>query len=117
KDAEPRAQSVLGGAGGLMKTSTLSASSQSLATTLQASLDGALDAYYPLDSTFVAPFESLMIEPNDGLGELGVSRRAAAPPTEDSDGKKAMLGRLASEDLGYATQEAFKKGFRFYNPL
>ena len=118
KDAEPRTQSVLGGVTGLVKTSTALQPARSLAGTLQASLDGALDAYYPLDSTYIASFEPLMIEPNDGLGELGVSRRAGAPaPMGDPDGKTEMLGRLASEDLSVATQEAFKKGFRFYNPL
>jgi len=113
RGAASRAEGVLSG---LVKTSTGMQAVPSLEAVLTESLAASLDAYYPLDTAYVASFESLMIEPNDGLSEIGIARRMPAP-AEDLDEKHALLGHLASEDLSLATQAAFQKGFKYYNPI
>ena len=85
-----------------------------LTATVKGSLDAALEAWYPLDSTFVASTESLMIGPGT---ENGNRRRGAPRVIDDPEGRQQMLGRLASEDLSQAFREATKTGFIFHNPI
>ncbi len=95
----------------------LQAPASTLATTLQASLDARLEAYYPLDSTYVASFESLMIGPSGGFG-FGRRRGAAAmDDDDDAAGREKLLGHLASEDLTRTFIEETKRGFKFHNPI
>ena len=108
KDAEVRAQALM------------RAPASGLTAAVAASIDGALEAWYPLDSTFVAPFDSLMIGPgtDNGYGRRNASRSGGKSANdEDGDDKRAMLGHLASEDLSKAFADARKTGFVFHNPI
>ncbi len=105
KDAEVRAQALL------------KAPASELTAAVAASIDGALEAWYPLDSTFVAPFDSLMIGPGTDNGNGNGRRNAAREYDDDAEGKREMLGHLASEDLSQAFADARKTGFVFHNPI
>jgi hypothetical protein len=80
------------------------------------SIDAGLEAYYPLDTTFVASTESLMIGPKSDSG-FGPRRGPGNPADGDADGKRQLLGHLASEDLTQAFKDAVKTGFVFHNPI
>jgi hypothetical protein len=103
KETETKAQAVM------------QAPTHELAALVAASIDAGLDAYYPLDSAYVASFESLMIGPAEG-GGFG-RRRGGGGPGDDDEGRKQMLGHLASEDLSRAFVDAVKTGFKFHNPI
>lgn len=101
KEADARAQA-------LMQTPA------DLAATVSRSIDAGLEAYYPLDSTYVASVESLMIGPRTG----GFGRRGMRDaPEDDLEGRRQLLGHLAAEDLTQAFRDAMKTGYVFYNPI
>ena len=79
------------------------------------SIDAGVEAYYPLDSTYVASVESLMIGPKSGadFGRRGLRNS----PEDDVEGKQELLGHLAAEDLAQAFRDAVKTGFVFHNPI
>jgi uncharacterized protein DUF1553/concanavalin A-like lectin/glucanase superfamily protein len=99
-----------------MAQALMQAPAGELAARVAASMESGLDAYYPLDSSYVASFESLMIGPPAG-GGFGRRRGGGTGPGDDDEGRREMLGPLASEDLNRAFVDAVKTGFKFHNPI
>lgn len=97
-----------------------------VATLLAESIDDGTQAYYPLDSTFIASFEPLMIGPPTGRFNFddGDDDGAAAlpkgpqPPGEGGIMPPREKERLASADLFKAVGRAIREGrYEFENPI
>lgn len=93
---------------------------------LQAAIDQGLEAYYPLESTYKASFEPLMIGPPPGrdTGEEGApaARPRAAPQPAAATPARAPSApppeRLAQQDLSRAVGRAMREGrYVFENPI
>jgi hypothetical protein len=99
-----------------------------IAARLKASLDAGLEAYYPLESTYKASFEPLMIGPPPGQGggeDPPAGRRPpppspapAAAPAAARDPASPPPERLANADLSRAVGRAMREGrYVFDNPI
>jgi hypothetical protein len=97
-----------------------------IATLLAESIDAGTQAYYPLDSTFVASFEPLMIGPPTGRfsfdedDEEGAAQlpKGPQPPGEGGIMPPREKERLASADLSKAVGRAMREGrYQFENPI
>ena len=95
-----------------------------VALLLSASIDAGTQAYYPLDSTYIASFEPLMIEPAKGRFsfEGGDDDVPVRPPGAGlpAGPVKAKLPRerLAATDLSKALGRAIKEGrYEFQNAI
>jgi hypothetical protein len=89
---------------------------------IEASIEAGTQAYYPLDSTFVASFEPLMIEPPkgrfsfEGGDDMDVPVSRGAPPVAAV--AKVPRERLASNDLSHAVGRAIREGrYEFQNAI
>lgn len=102
-------------------------SREEIARLISESIEAGTEAYYPLDSTYVASFEPLMIEPArgrfsfEGGDEVELPASARRPPPEGTAAAPPsgpLPQRLASADLSRAVGRAVREGrYKFENAI